>query len=310
MSTSAPEGRAGIRRFISPTLEQFAQAAEVCYTRWSYLRELDSPARFRAFQQLGVELCAMVDAAGAMQSVGYLIPAQMELQGETLRWHYMFQVASRPSTAGAGALLVRQVMQWYPAIFGMGITPDAEKLYQAFRWQPYHGFWRGVHPVNLARMLQDYGDRMPAAQRRLLRASAGVYNMAAGALEWMLSLGARSEIWQPAEGKPQVLAAYMTLLASGPVRVADAGGVARLLSRPEEGSIRQHAAVWLELRRRRSKFCELLLYSAAARQRALRLGYVPLRLQVWCWDRQQVLARAIPVLRERGMSFLDTDKVV
>ena len=44
----------------------------------------------------------------------------------------MFQVAARPAAAGAGAMLVRQVMQWYPAIFGMGITPDAERLYKAF----------------------------------------------------------------------------------------------------------------------------------------------------------------------------------
>jgi hypothetical protein len=312
MSTSAPEGRAGIRRFVSPTLEELAQAAEVCYTRWSYMRDLDSPARFRAFQQFGVELCAMVDRGGCMQSVGYLIPASMEMAGETLRWHYMFHVAARPSTAGAGAMLVKQVMQWYPAIFGMGITPAAERLYQAFHWQLYDGFWRGVHPVNLGRMLRDYGDRVPHAwQRHLLRASAGIYNCAAWMFETVLSLGAPCGPWRPGEdGKARVLAGYLGLLASGPVRVADVGGVGRILSLPDVGSLRQHAAIWHALRQRNTKFCELLLFSEAARKRSIWLGYVPLRLPVWCWDKHGVLARAIPALRQRGISFLETDKVV
>jgi len=312
MSTSAPEGLAGIHRFVSPTLDQFAQAAEVCYTRWKYMRDLDSPERFRGFQRLGVELCAMTDGGGSMQSVGYLIPAQMELGGETLRWHYMFQVAARPAAAGAGAMLVRQVMQWYPAIFGMGITPDAERLYKAFRWCPHDGFWRGVHPVNLARMLQDYGERIPRLWvRRLLRASAGIYNLAGRPIESLLSLGVRCESWRPAEeGKSRTLAGYMTLLACGPVRVADVGGVARILSLPHEGSLRQHAAVWRALRRRNVKFCEMLLFSDEVRRRALRLGYVPLRLPVWCWDPQKILERVIPALRKQGISFLGTDKVV
>ena len=312
MSTSAPEGRAGIRRFATPTLEEFAQAGELCATRWSFLREFNSPARYRAFQQLGVELCAMVDAGGAMQSVGYLIPGRMELDGEWLAWHYMFHVASRPSTAGAGAMLVKQVMQWYPAIFGMGITPDAERIYQAFRWQPYDGFWRGVHPVNLARMLRDHGEQIRGAGwRRLLQSSAGLYNVANRVLETLLSFGVRAQPWQPAEeGKARALAGYLALLGCGPVRAVDVGGVGRILSLPDAGSLRQHAAIWRGLRARNAKFCEMLLYSDATRKRARRLGYVPLRLPVWCWDKQGVLARAIPALRERGISFLDTDKVV
>lgn len=312
MSISAPEKRAGIRRFQSPTLEELGRAAEVCYTRWPYMRDLDSPARFRAFQQLGVELCAMVDGGGAMQSVGYLLPSSIQLGGETLAWHYMFHVAARPSTAGAGAMLVKQVMKWYPAIFGVGITPDAERLYQAFRWQPHEGFWRGVYPVNLSRMLKDYGERIPQAWlRRLLRGSAGVYNLGARAREALWSAGARCAPWQPeGEGKARVLATYLPLVACGPVRAADVGGVGRILSLPEEGSARQHAAVWRALRRRNAKFCELLITSKATRKRAIRLGYIPVRLPVWCWDSQGVLERAIPALRERGISFLDTDKVV
>jgi hypothetical protein len=313
MSISARENRTTIQRLTSPSLEDFARAAEVCYTRWEYMRELDSEARFRGFQQLGVELCAMVDAAGTMHSVAYLIPAQMEAGGDTLSWYYMFQVASRPSAAGAGALLVRQVMKWYPAIFGIGITPDAERLYQAFRWQPHGGFWRGVHPVNLSRMVQDYGERIPQTWLRyLLRATGGAYNITGRVLETLLGAGARCRAWEPGKtsGKPHALAGYLGLLECGATRAADVGGVGRVLSLPNGGSLREHAAIWRALRKRNAKLCEMLLYSEEARARSKRLGYVPVRLQVWCWDPQGVLARAIPVLRERGFSFLDTDKVV
>jgi hypothetical protein len=145
----------------------------------------------------------------------------------------------------------------------------------------------------------------------LLRGSAGIYNAAAAAFEMVWSAGMRCEPWQPdQEGKPRVLASYLPLLACGPVRAADVGGVGRILSLPEEGSSRQHAAIWRALRRRKGKFCELLLTSPEARTRAMKLGYVPLRLPVWCWDPRGVLARAIPALRRKGISFLDTDKVV
>jgi hypothetical protein len=309
--SASPEPRTSLRRIESPTIDQFAQAAEVCYTRWDYMRELDSPARFEAFQKLNVELCVLVDGGGAMQSVGYLVPSRLQIGGETLCWHYMFQVASRPETAGAGALLIRQAMKWYPAIFGMGITPDAERLYKAFRWQQYEGFWRGVHPLNLSRLLKDYGDRIPQLWlRRLLRASAGIGSFVGSQAEVMLSLGSRSTSWAPPNGKGAIIGRYLDLFTTGDVQAADVGGAGRVLSLPAAGSLRQHAAIWRALRRQNARFCEMLLFSEAARKRAWHLGYVPVPLQVWCWDPGGILGRAIPVLREKGFSFFDTDKVL
>lgn len=302
---------AEIRRFTNPTLSEFMLASEVCYTRWDYQRALDSPQRFRAFQDMGVELVAMIDGQGDMQCVGYLIPATMELNGETLRWYYMFQVASRPGSPGAGALLVKQIMQWYPAIFGMGITPDAERLYKAFRWQQYEGFWRGVHPVNLSRMIADYGERITKPWlRTALKASSGLYNGISRLVEPLLSMGMSGRKWVPAEGRAAVLGTYLPLYEAGPVRAVNVGGAARLFSLPAEGGLREHAALWAALRRDNAKFCEMLLFNEQARAKSWWRGYIPLRLPVWCWDKQGVLAKAIPVLRERGMTFLDTDKGV
>ena len=310
MSVSA-ETRGGFRRLETPSLGQFAEAAEVCYTRWDYMRELDSPARFEAFQKLKVELCVLVNADGVMQCVGYLVPSRVEVNGETLRWYYMFQVASRPEAAGAGALLIRQVMKWYPAVFGMGITPDAERLYQAFRWQPFEGFWRGVHPLNVPRLLKDFGGRITDPRlRRLSEGSAGLANFFGTSAEMICSLGAGAVPWKPLDGKGAVVGTYLGMFCCGEVRAADVGGTGRLLSSIGTGTLRQHAAIWRVLRKRGARLCEVLLSSEKERKRAWLTGYIPIPLQVWCWDREGILARAIPALRARGFTFLDTDKVI
>ena len=311
---------ATFERITRPTPAEYEQAAEVCYARFPYQRALDSPERFRAFAILGVELAVMRHQDRGFQCVAFLLPGELRIEGEkgeTLRWHYMFQVASLPGVPGAGALLIRQIMQWYPAIFGMGITTDAERLYQAFRWQHYDGFWRGIHPINLSRMVADYGSRLASpAARSLLRAFSGLYNFASIPLEWLLAFGRSATpvpaqpSASPAAGKASLLTSYVRLFESGPVRAADVGGMARLLCTPETGSLIHHAALWRSLRKINAKACEMLLLSPASCRRAMWLGYVPLALEVYCWDKDGVLAEAIPILKQHGLTFLDTDKTV
>ena len=316
MSTSLDRKRerialAKIERIVEPTLEDFQQASEVCYTRFRYQRRLDSPARFAAFQKMGVELVVLRDTNHAMQCVGFLVPAELELNGEILAWHYMFQVASRPAVAGAGGLLIRQIMQWYPAIFGMGITPDAEKLYKLFRWQPFEGFWRAVHPIHLRRSLNDYGNRIEKPWLlTALRLCSGLYDALSVPIELALSLGRSARPWAGECGKSAILGTYLGLFRMGPLAAGDIGGIGRVFTQADIGSISQHAALWRVLRRRGSKLCEMLITNEQLRHSAILRGYVPLPLQVWCWDKQGVLARAIPVLRRRGMTFLDADKTV
>ena len=302
---------ANIERIVEPTIEDFQQASEVCYTRFEYQRRLDSPGRFAAFQKLRVELVVLRDANQAMQCVGFLLPSEIEVSGEKLTWHYMFQVASRPGVAGAGGLLIRQIMQWYPTIFGMGITPDADKLYKLFRWQPFEGFWRAVHPINLGLALSDYGNRIDIPWLRVaLQLCSGLYDALSVPAELLLSLGRSAQPWTGESGKAAILGTYLGLFRFGPVAAGDIGGVGRLFTQPDVGSLSQHAALWRVLRRRGAKFCEVLISSEQLRHSAILRGYVPLPLQVWCWDKQGVLARAIPVLKQQGMTFLDTDKTV
>jgi hypothetical protein len=297
-------------RYRAPTLEQFGEAAEVNYERTPYQRSLDSEKRFRGFQQLGVEL-AVVRSAARMEAVAYLLPAKLE----SVEWVYMFQVAARRDAPGGGALLIRQVMRWYPAILGIGITPDAVRIYQAFKWTHFGDLWRCVHPLRLDRMLEDYGARVESLwKRRLLRAGAGIYNSSAGMIERALAVGMRCEPWKPPANDPKAsaLAGYLPLYRAGSVIAAAAGGAGRIGNPAASGlgKLREHAALWRKMRRDGVNFCELLAPSPEVRRRAIWLGYWPTTLPVWYWDRDKVMKPVLDALAGGRISFLETDKVV
>jgi hypothetical protein len=305
---------ADTERLTAPTLEQFAEAAEVNYLRTPFQRELDSPARFRAFQRLGVEV-ALIRHKGRMEAVAYLLPSSLETPEGRVEWVYMFQVAARLEAPGAGALLIRQVMKWYPAILGIGITPDAVRIYQAFKWTHFRDLWRLVHPLRLDRMIEDYGGRLKQPwQRTLLSAAAGVYNVAGGWIETALAAGAPCEPWKPSasDTKASAVAEYLPLYRAGELTAANVGGAGRIGNPPASGlgSLRRHAALWRQMRRDGLKFCEMLIPTPELLRRAKRLGYWPVSLPVWYWDKHRTMAPVLEQLGSGKVSFLETDKVV
>jgi hypothetical protein len=305
---------ADTERLTAPTLEQFAEAAQVNYARTPFQRTLDSPGRFHGFQRQGVEL-AVLRRDGRMEAVAYLLPSSLETPEGRVDWVYMFQVAARPEAPGAGALLVRQVMKWYPAILGIGITPDAVRIYQAFKWTHYRDMWRLVHPLRLDRMMNDYGGRLAKPwQRSVLSAMSGVYNFAGGAIEAALAGGASppSAISFERHTKGASIAEYLPLYQAGQLFAANVGGAGRIGNPPASGlgSLRQHAALWRQMRRDGLKFCEMLIPTPELRQRARRLGYWPISLPVWYWDKNGTMAPVLEQLGSGRISFLETDKVV
>lgn len=291
-----------VLRYETPTLEQLEQAAEVCHERWSYMREWNTPDRLRGFQRMGVQLAAFL-RDGRMEAVTFLLPVQRQ----NLHWHFMFQVASRPGIPGAGVLLVKKVMHWYRPILGMGITPDAERIYQALRWTYRPKAWRGVHPVQLKRMVADYGERLARPwQRRLVESTAGLYNGFSLLLENMAAATGPVHQKASAAGKE-----YLTTVEIGKLTAADVGGAGRIGNRSlRETSLREHAALWQWLRRRNARFCEVLLLSEEERRHAIRRGYVPLRLEVYYWDPENRTGEIWDLFEKEGLSFLETDKGV
>ncbi len=301
-------------RLTAPTLEQLAEAAEVNYARTPFQRELDSPARFRGFQRLGVEV-AVVRRERRMEAVAYLLPSSLETPQGRVEWVYMFQVAARLEAPGAGALLVRQVMKWYPAILGIGITPDAVRIYQAFKWTHYRDLWRLVHPLRLDRMMQDYGGRLAKPWLHgVLSAMSDVYNFAAVVIDAVLAGGAECSAWKPPEGhtKAAAIAEYLPLYQAGDLVAANVGGAGRIGSPPASGlgSLRQHASLWRQMRRDGLKFCEMLIPTPDLRQQARGLGYWPVSLPVWYWDKNGIMTPVLEQLGSGKISFLETDKVV
>lgn len=306
-----------IQRLSRPSLEQFAQAAEICHLRWSYLAELDTPARLAGLQKLGVEL-VVAEENGRMEGVCFVLPASGELDGELTSWVYLFQLATRPEAGNIGGMLMWRIMSLYPAILSMGVTDVAERMYQVLRWKRYDNVWRGVHPLRLSRMLEDYGGRIASPWRlRALRALACAYDLLAPPLEALLCWGVPCRAWKPAgehgaSSKKHVVAGYLEWFCTQQVEAVDAGGAGRIAGNPGLGlaALRQHAALWRALRRRGAKFCEMLLVSPAAKRRAWRLGYVPLAMPAWYWDKTGALEKWLAGLPQREFSFLDTDKIV
>ncbi len=299
-------------RYTQPTAEQFEEAAALCHLHWDYLRALDGPERIQAFQALGVELAAAIDE-GKMQAVGFLLPALPELTNG-VPCHFLFQVCARPGTKGAGGLLISRIMNWYPVLLGVGVTKQAERLYGKLRWKPLEDIWRGVHPLNLTTMLNDYGERVEKPWLRLLlRAVSGVYGVTSPIVEWLLARGRRAHK-SPVSANPRekAISSYIGILESGPLRVGDVGGIGRIVAAPPSlGPLSAHAALWRGLRHRHAKFCEIMLMTPEAKRKAFFRGYIPLRLPFWYWDKNQALGDLeLAQLRKKPLSFLDTDKVV
>jgi hypothetical protein len=304
-----------IRRIAHPSLNEFTQAAEICHLRWSYLAALDTPARLAGLQELGVEL-VVAEENGRMEGVCFVLPSGGELDGERIEWVYLFQLATRPESGNIGGMLMWRIMSLYPAILSMGVTDVAERMYQVLRWKRYDKIWRGVHPICLARMFEDYGSRIQHTwQRHALRIIAAVHDLVVPPMETLLGWGVPCPVWKPGgepTGKREVVAGYLEWLRAPTLEAVNAGGAGRIAGNPrlDLSALREHAALWCALRRDGAKFCEVLLPSPAAKRRAWRLGYIPLSMPAWYWDKTGELAKWLTSLPQREFSFLDTDKIL
>lgn len=304
-----------IARIASPTLEDYFAAAEVCETRWQYLRPLHTAARFEGFQRMGVEL--VVARQGArFDAVCFVLPCTFNFHGEAVEWASLFQLAARPDSGNAGAMLLLRIASAYPAVISMGVTEEATRMYQALRWKCFPDVWRGVHPIDLRRMADDYAGRLDAGWQRVgLKAVAGLYNLFCAPLEAAVAAGVPCVKLEPAalEPKAQWIASYVDVLQAGAApRFVEAGGIGRVLNAycSGWGSLRAHARVWRELRRRGAKFCELLATTPEAKSRALRLGYYPIRMPAWYQERNGMATKVIEAIRRNELSFLHTDKSI
>lgn len=309
-----------IVRLANPTLDDFQAAGRICEIRWPFLRSLHTRERFLAFQRMGVELIVAREGE-RLDGVCFALPCRYQLAGGAVEWVNLFQLATRPEARNVGALMMMRIMGLYPTVVSIGVTPEITPLYVALRWKRYDDIWRGVHPLDMRRMAEDYGDRLSEPWMRVtFRAVAQVYNLGAPVAEKLLGIGVPHRTWSPKEASdPQLrakgatLASYSPLFqsGSGPVSV-DAGGVGRVLTTYQEGwgSLREHARLWRGLRGRGAKLCEVLATSAQAKRRLLALGYLPIPMPMWYVDKAGMAPKLIQAMQRNEVSFFHTDKSV
>jgi hypothetical protein len=309
-----------IARLERPTPADFQSAAAICETRWPFLRPLHTPQRFRAFERLGVELI-IARQGGRFEGVCFALPCRHDLGGDVVEWVNLFQLATRPEAKNVGGLLMLRIMSLYPTAVSLGVTAEATRMYVAMRWKRYDDVWRCVHPVDMRRLAADYGERLTRPwTRATLKHVAGAYNAGAGALETIVGLGAGCESWNPASAptpalraKAEAMAASFDLLSCGPhTRAVNVGGTARVLDSYREGwgTLRAHAGLWRELRRRGAKLCEVLATTPEAKSRSRLLGYAPLPMPLWYTDKNGMGSRLVEALKRNDVSFFHTDKTI
>lgn len=294
------------QHWVQPTPEQYARASAVCHLRFPKQKQIDGPERFEVFARCGVELVVLLED-GDPQAVSFLLP--VELPGG-FQCRFQFQMVARADKPGAGGLLMRHSMRVGAPLIGLGITPEAERLHMALRWKQIRGVWRGVHPLNAGRLVEDYAHRLPKqVPGSVWKAGALVYNAMAGGTEWMLAGGKAA---QTPTSLPPLMEArgHLPAFAAGPLRAVSVGGIGRLLNPPSAGSITEHAAIWRALRRHGATAAEVLIVSEAERSAALRRGYLAMPLELWHWDPQGRVEAAIEAARTLNWTFLETDKVI
>lgn len=280
------------------------------------MKVIHTPERFLGMQRLGLSLVASFTDRSqmTMDGVMFLAPNTLEDGGETFRWWSAFQFATLPDAHPATAgLLLREAMKQYPMLLGMGVTAAADVLQERMGWKRHPYLWRAVHPLCLQQMLLDYRDRLPPLQYHAAQMVAWGYDHLAPIFERLLA-GSRPVQHRTSDPHPRlaVCASYFDLLSTGDLQVIQGGGSARFVSSPGRGwmTVRAHAALWRELRRRGATFAEILLFRPEDRRNALQLGYLPLAMTNRCWDPHNRMDALFAALARTQATFLVTDKVI
>jgi hypothetical protein len=319
-----------IIRVTAPAPEQYEEASRLAAEQWPATHSLHRPERFAAFRRLGVEL-VLAREGEHPQGVAFLLPDRYRSRGGEHRFVWLFRVYARPEAKNLGALMLMRLMQWYPAILGIGITPAAAKLYETLRWRQYPDVWRCVHPISLQAMTARYADRLAGSwQAPALRFLGRGYDRGAALVEACLKPGLAVEHLPPAppggsalpadlsprERKLALAATYLPRLRlTRKGRVLEAYvimGAGRIVRDDFRGPARlwAHVKLWQELRRLQASFSEYLATSAGEARRALGCGYIPLRMPIYYWDKDQTLGGLFAALEQSDFSFADCDKLL
>ena len=319
-----------IVRVQDPSLDEFRAASRVCEEHYEYLKPLNRGDRFEVFRRLGVELVLARDGVET-QGVCFVLPDRFPGPDGEREFVWLFQLFSRPEAKSSGALMLYRIMNWYPAIMCIGVTGEGGKIYESLGWSRYDRVWRCVHPIDLSRMVDQYRNRLEGGWRSsACRAVGRVYGPGMRVLESFLSSRIEgggvepdpsriAEVRRPLPTDPgsrlgvvsNYLKTYQVGSAGGALMGVEIGGVGRVVQDESRGParLRVHAKMWQALRRDGVVAAECLATSRGARRRALLTGYLPVRMPIYYWDKQNRFSSFFRTLEASGFGFGSCDKV-
>jgi hypothetical protein len=308
-----------IRRIEQPTIEEYRDAAQVWEAHWEYLKPLNRRERFEVFQKLGVELIVARDEEG-IQGVCLVLPDTFTVAQQERKLVWLFELAASKKLPGVGGLILYRIMSWYPAIASIGVSDEAKPVYDALRWKRHDRVWRCVHPVSLTQSLTQYRSKLGSAWKfHLIRAAGCLYDpiMAVWGAIW--GLGVRVcdlPVGQSHLARVQLASSYLKVYRASikgkTLEVVERGGAGRIVLDQMDGlnRMRGHAAMWRTLRGRNVPCSEFLALTRQAARQAMFLGYIPLRMPIYYWEKKSELGSWLESLERTEFTFASCDKVL
>ena len=319
-----------IVRIVHPEIGHYEEAARVAAEQWTVAKEIDRQERFLGFQQMGVELVLGYESE-ELKGVAFFLPDKYETADRKEHFVWLFRIYARPEAKNLGALMLIRIMNWYPAILGIGVTPEAAKLYQTLRWQKYEHIWRCVHPISLTGMVARYNDRLGGTWKKIfLKFVSRGYDFLSYLAALAINPGLSFDKFDPLpvghleikpgnlsiENKLKIISTYLTsykitsnnrvletygITGKGYIVRDDFQGLEKFLA---------HFKLWRELKKYHITFCEFLATSEKAKRQMLINGYIPIRMPIYYWDKKNKIDGYFINLPKSKFNYGSCDKLL
>lgn len=315
-----------IERIIKPDLQQYKEAMQFS---GDFLGHIITPIvweRYEVLQQLGVELI-LASEKDRIFGVCFVLPDEFTGPQGVRGFVWLFGMIATPEAKNIGALMLFKIMNWYPAIMCIGVTEIAAKLYQALRWKKYDRIWRCVHPIKLRTMVNLFHQRIAGSGwMPLIKVVAWVYDLLVSPLLSLISYrfqvekvaSARSEL---VHGTKEQRKVNLVATYSNVIRMTDKKNIIEVVESDKAGRIVRddfsgwkrlliHLQLWKAIKKQDVIYTEYIVTSERDSKQAICLGYLPLKMPIYYWDKTNLLCPFFSNLEGSTFNFASCDKIL
>ena len=316
-----------IIRLSKPTNAQFLEAIQFAERMLEHLKTLRLHARVAAFQRLGIEL-VLVKENKQIQALCFVLPDKYYYAGEERRFVWLFDMIADPKAKNLGSFMLLRIMNWYPSTMCIGVTEAAARLYQALRWNKYDNIWRCVRPVKLMGMFERYHGRLePSLRNLLLKMMAPCYDalmfLVEACISSHLSINQsapfsrkKSRLQRDNEFKLNIVSSYLDILTideeDHSLEAVIIYGIGRIVYNDFHGFRRFLAYLRLQqiVRKKNVLLLEYLTTCPENKRKALLYGFIPIKIPIYYWDKNNQLDEFFKKLDDHNFSFGSCDKIL